>query len=220
MPAAQAKQKARHYAERSCSECGKLWVTRTDSDAIRCKSCGARRGHAAAMAVVRERPNYGRHLARHPRGSRQVARICKQCSGTFSRAHSQVFGTSNSSGNFCSRACYHIWLSDTAYTGSRGSRWRHHRREALRRAPFCAVCATPKRLQVHHIIPYRMTHDNAQDNLVPLCRTHHKIVEHCTLEFLATGVDLDIAQLMLRNGLRERQMASATVLKGLLCDRA
>jgi 5-methylcytosine-specific restriction endonuclease McrA len=65
----------------------------------------------------------------------------------------------------------------TRRSGGRPARWRLARAEALRRNPFCAICGTFKRLDVHHIIPYRLTKDDSQDNLIPLCRRHHRQVE-------------------------------------------
>jgi len=49
---------------------------------------------------------------------------------------------------------------------------------------FCAICGTTNDINIHHIIPYRLSQDNEVDNLIPLCRSHHKIVESASLPFI------------------------------------
>jgi hypothetical protein len=83
----------------------------------------------------------------------------------------------NSSGLFCSRFCYEEFLGAGSKTTSRGRGWALARKEALRENPFCALCGTMEKLHVHHIIPFRISRDNSQKNLIPLCRSHHKRVE-------------------------------------------
>lgn len=80
--------------------------------------------------------------------------------------------------------------------------------EARRRAPFCADCGATKGLQVHHIIPYRLTADNGQDNLVPLCLKHHKVAEMAFLEIeRAAMTDLEGTKVIMAAEFRARQAA-------------
>ncbi len=63
--------------------------------------------------------------------------------------------------------------------------------EALNKTPFCGRCGTVKELQVHHIIPFRITFDNSQSNLIPLCVKCHKTVECVTNEIEAVETDIE-----------------------------
>jgi hypothetical protein len=71
-------------------------------------------------------------------------------------------------------------------------------------------------LEVHHIVPFRLTYDNAQDNLIPLCKRCHKIVEYVFLD-LEPYIEGDFvtAKLFLRSGLTERQLATLCTLRKL-----
>ena len=61
----------------------------------------------------------------------------------------------------------------------RGAGWRSIRLLAIRRdGEKCQRCGSKKKLEVHHIIPYRETQDNSLENLVTLCASCHKAVEH------------------------------------------
>lgn len=94
-----------------------------------------------------------------------------------------------------------------------GARWRQHRRAAIKAAPFCAVCGTSKRLQVHHITPRRKGGGQEPSNLIPLCVGHHKTIEVMTVEALHACPD-DLASAMegVALRLRIRQSATAQVL--------
>jgi len=97
----------------------------------------------------------------------------------------------------------------------RGSQWYAVRKEALRRAPFCAFCGTMKRLQVHHIMPYRLQHDNNQSNLIPVCRRHHEKLEAITIGLDAASLPYEEA-LAARSGmLSEIQDATRALLLSL-----
>ena len=61
----------------------------------------------------------------------------------------------------------------------RGVGWRGIIVQVKRRDGYkCTRCGTTKRLQVHHKIPYRETHDNSLENLITLCARCHAIVEN------------------------------------------
>ena len=60
-----------------------------------------------------------------------------------------------------------------------GPGWRSIRTMVRRRdGNKCARCGSTKNLQVHHIIPYRESHDNSLENLITLCGNCHPRVEH------------------------------------------
>lgn len=120
-----------------------------------------------------------RQCIRCARLENSVERFCARCQGSFRCAKSRLSGKSNARAKFCSIRCYRRHQRRHPRRSKlRGPGWLRARREALRRAPFCAMCGTLRRLQVHHVIPYRLTRDNSQPNLIPLCGRHHKIVEN------------------------------------------
>jgi hypothetical protein len=60
----------------------------------------------------------------------------------------------------------------------RGKGWRGIRVQVRRRdGNKCRICGNTERLSVHHIIPWRLTHDNSFSNLITLCGTCHPKVE-------------------------------------------
>ena len=66
---------------------------------------------------------------------------------------------------------------------------------------------------MHHIIPYRLTCDNGQDNLIPLCLKHHKIAETAFLEIERDVMaDLGAAKISLSAVMRARQEATRTAI--------
>ena len=139
-----------------------------------------------------------------------IQRTCKFCGRQFRALKTQVKGItrSNCSAHFCSRECYHRWLSKPGRVSGRGSQWRRARQMALARAPFCGRCGTTKRLDVHHVVPFRMTHDNRQVNLIPLCKKCHKNVESVLNDVILTGLPLNILLLAMRSILRDAQIAT------------
>ena len=68
---------------------------------------------------------------------------------------------------------------------------------------FCVLCGTSKGVHIHHIIPYRLTKDNSPENLVPLCRKHHKSVEHIFVSQLEALGDYETTKLVLANKFNE-----------------
>ncbi|MDB5413215.1 MAG: endonuclease [Rubritepida sp.] len=214
--------------ERTCRKCGRVESVRKDNPADQCQPCAASANGSLAKGVTRvgrevvpcggcsvqitrlvtqKRRQFCSPACKHLAMS--VERKCLECDHIFRKPRSVVDGASNSSGNFCQRPCYVRWLCRTDHEPTRGHGWKHSRALAISRSPFCAVCGTRKRLQVHHIIPYRLTHDNSQENLVPLCVKHHRFVEtiFVGLERLF-GPDFGTLQLLLRLQIRERQLVT------------
>lgn len=228
--------------ERTCCDCGKVQSVRKDNRSERCVSCSGRRNAstpAAQTVSARQRTSISCtciHCAsvfsRTPsqiarRGgkycsikcaneNRQVERVCKCCGVNFKIGRARVHGTSNSSGNYCSRKCYDKWLCRTERTTGRGSQWRAIRLAQIKKSPYCGWCGSvKKRLQVHHIVPFRLTHDNSDANLIPLCGSCHKHVELLTVEIEATGISPDEMATVLGFFLGQRQAATAAILKRL-----
>lgn len=148
---------------------------------------------------------------------RNVDRVCKCCGVIFKLPKSRLSANNNASGNFCSRPCYEKWMCNTTKVTGRGSQWTRIRNEVLDAAPFCAICGTTKRkrLQVHHIVPYRLTHSNDKANLIPLCLRCHKTVETITHGPENANSDHQSMFTFFSNLLRERQLLTFMVLRGL-----
>jgi 5-methylcytosine-specific restriction endonuclease McrA len=142
---------------------------------------------------VNAKANLGEHL----RGG-QVELVCDYCGAPFSR---NSFEISKTKKHFCSRKCFGAWQS-LNNTGERhplfkggydlyyGPNWRQQRRNARHRDGYaCRRCTKSekengKALDVHHIVPFRefglerYKEANRLQNLVSLCISCHKYVEH------------------------------------------
>lgn len=229
--APRARFRNRAMRLRTCAECGKVEEARADNPATRCRACGSRpalaQGHRARSAQ-RNRETC-RHCGRvfpAPPSSRQqfcsracrraaqsVERCCATCGGSFRIARSILSDRTNSSGRFCSRFCYERHLCRTPRIRGRGSRWKTIRKAALRQTPFCACCGTTRHLQVHHIIPFRLTRDNSPTNLIPLCRACHKRVETVFHDVEAVDPPLPVTKLVLFCSIHARRTVTLHMLK-------
>lgn len=67
------------------------------------------------------------------------------------------------------------WVEKKANTYSH--QWRNIS-ENLRHNSTCQRCGTIEQLEVHHIIPYRISESHNKDNLVVLCKSCHQKTEH------------------------------------------
>lgn len=242
---ARVRDKAKRNAwsrVRICEDCGRTEEVRKDNVSVRCKPCAARVSNAKAMEVIRARIKYiqclncGSNIPDRPSLKTKsgekfcsvacrtafigIDRTCKHCGSGFSVWRSRISGKTNSRANFCSRPCYETWLCRTERVTGRGSQWHRIRNEAIRLNPFCAICGTRRNLQVHHIVPFRLTFDNSQSNLVPLCRKHHRHIEtvFCELENDMNG-DWETAKIVLGSQFRERQQATRMVLLSLYREK-
>ena len=206
-----------------CVDCGTEFTVRKDSNPVICRRCVSSRGGKSMLGVTK--------APRHPckacgkmildcnkqtycsleclKQDKRVDRKCKQCEGSFQIYKSALSGMTNTAGNFCSLACYWRWMCNTQRVKGRGSQWDKTRKAVIKKHPFCAVCATRHRLQVHHILPYRITFDNTSSNLVPLCVKHHKAIESMTHDVELTRLDHKTMKLVMWSILREFSMASA-----------
>ena len=201
---------------RTCSECGIVQSVRKDNSSTRCQSCSGRAAGAKGLATIRARAKPKATAISRP--SRRVDRICETCGEHFSLAQSVVNGSSNASGRFCSRPCYHSFLAATPRVRGRGTSWASTARRVKAATPYCGYCGSTQRLQVHHIIPYRITRDNSQSNLMPLCVKHHRQIETMTCEIERAWPDLS-GFAVLADMLRDRQRAARIVLGKAIARR-
>lgn len=142
----------------------------------------------------------------------QVERECKNCGKKF-RVYKSVLNDSNASGNYCSSKCY--WESmkkdSLVYNG-----FKEAKKKYFSKPQVCAVCGTPKKIQIHHIIPNRLTQDQRKQNLIPLCPLHHNRIERMTAELhILFADDYDLELMLLNNILRTRQLETYCYLENL-----
>ena len=208
----------KYVRERVCIDCGKIDTIRKDSKAVRCRHCSAKIGNRMAQITFAKNRNTEicaecGEIFFSPKSNQQkycsikclsesqkrkhLTRTCRHCGKEFEIYASAL--KTNASSNFCSTECYHTWMSDDEYTNGRGSRWKTKSREVRERTPFCCLCGRTQKLEVHHIIPYRLTQDNSQQNLVPLCKRCHTRFEHITRSVLSTEPPLEMSKMILRN---------------------
>ena len=116
-------------------------------------------------------------------------RECHYCGAEITRCPSNFQGERA----FCPDGCRAAWLrsrdpedhprwaDDPHGVSSYGVSWRRQRRKALERdGGECVICGADDLVDVHHIRPFRTygieNHEQANqlDNLVCLCRSHHR----------------------------------------------
>ncbi len=119
--------------------------------------------------------------------ARSIERTCKQCGSTFKVWRSVVAGPTNGSGNFCSRPCYEVWLLAGAAEKPHYIQMKGARRHAVVLGQVCRRCGTSADLDIHHVIPRRIGGLDHTDNLIPLCKSCHKIVECFTCDLIIKG---------------------------------
>lgn len=149
----------------------------------------------------------------------RIERVCRQCEKKFTVLRSAISGKTNASGNFCSMDCRNVWMCHTEKITGRGSRWRSIREASLKTMPCCALCAKRAPLEVHHIVPYRLTYDNSDSNLIVLCKTHHYFVECITRDILKVDSDYERVQLVLANILRSREFVTRSSVVTAFTER-
>lgn len=210
-----------------CSKCGNEWHVRKDTSPKGCIKCTSlerdpkKKESKRRVAPFVHCPICDRSFKKRVgeihcsipcrRIANSVDRSCKNCSESFKVYKSRMSGKTNATGSFCCRACYDSWMCKSGRTTGRGSRWNAIRREILMEHPFCAVCAKDSRIQVHHIVPFRLTHNNDPSNLIPLCLKHHKIVEYETLEIENSGASVDLLFSIMSDSLRSQSRKSRII---------
>ncbi len=216
-----------------CEDCGAESTVRKDTSPRFCRRCTSVRGGKACKGVFTAarvgcklcgesfRASTGQTYCSVECRSKdaRVERECKCCGVSFQVFKSAINGNTNASGNFCTRACYEKYLCNGERTTGRGSQWKRTRDEVIAAFPFCAKCGTTKNLQVHHITPFRLTHDNSKKNLVPLCVKHHKEVEMMFVETERFGVTPE-TEMVWRNMIRSMQATTAYRIKEALSATA
>lgn len=156
----------------------------------------------------------------------RVTAYCKNCGEPMEVIPSKLM---RGRGVFCSRECFkqyfHIYMD-----GEKNPNWtggyRKHRgdfeyvkRRHFSKVQVCALCGTPRNIHIHHLVPYRLTHDNKLDNLIPLCASHHKKVETITKPIYEGFDDKELAKSCLNALLRPKQRTAQMVVAKIIADR-
>lgn len=82
----------------------------------------------------------------------------------------------------------------------RSSIWRNLSKK-IRDKHNCARCGSSNKLDVHHIIPYKISKDNSLNNLVVLCRLCHKLVEDNNLKIRNIVGNWEVVRILLKDSL-------------------
>lgn len=210
-----------------CDDCNTEFTVRKDTKPQVCNRCASSRGGLACKGSYtvgrdtckakgcdnqfRKTLGYSYCSVECRKASTKTERKCKTCKKDFKIFTSAL--KANASGNFCSRPCYEKFMCKEGRTTGRGSQWKKIRNTHVKRQPFCVMCGTTKNLEVHHIIPFRITHDNSYDNLVTLCSSHHKMVEYQTSGLLNEGVDPKQMSMVIKSILSERLAVLIAAIK-------
>jgi hypothetical protein len=181
--------------ERTCIHCGKVESVRKDNKAEVCRTCTSRTNgiksrnpdrpktlisnclhcgkpfNTFLCVILRGRAKYCSKKCMKEIAA--VHRTYKQCGIEFMSVRSRLSEKTNSTASYCSLKCCHDSMAIPGHTNGRGSRWIKLRRELISQYGKCACCGKSEKLSVHHMIPWRFTHDNHPDNLVVLCRPCH-----------------------------------------------
>ena len=225
--------KGRFQKYHVCKICGEWFLSHDATVCQKCAENGFRKSHGSSVGIICEEcgKQFRRPIA-NAKGKKQfcslkclrtyeqrkwIDRTCRECGKTFRVLKSSIEKT-NASGNYCSWNCYtkaqHIEGSHSWKGG-----FERIKRENFGGVQFCAICGTTKKIHIHHIIPFRYTHDNSIDNLIPLCASHHSQIEHIWLPFIQTFENPNNAKPYIQNVLRSRQKATLNIIKKLINER-
>lgn len=95
----------------------------------------------------------------------------------------------------------------------RDSQWSKVRKKHLKKQPYCQVCGSDKKLEVHHIIPFHVAPDLELEpsNLMTLCEngkygiTCHQLIGHLgNYRKINSSAEIDAATWRMKLGVYER----------------
>lgn len=211
-----------------CADCGTEFSVRKDTHPTVCTRCASSRGGKAMKGFVHNKTKFvqcklckklfrqgGRtrhYCSKECRTiDKHIERVCKFCGNKFYILKSSL--NTNATGNFCSRTCYNKWQCDTERITGRGSQWKKIRNKVKNQFQYCILCGTRNNIDIHHIVPFRVSHDNSTLNLIPLCKKHHKFVEALTCNILQVETNMDRLKYILRNILTGHMFSTACFIK-------
>lgn len=112
------------------------------------------------------------YQARRQRVNRIIT-LCEKCGKSFPHRITEPR-------RYCSHECANVArkINDPAFRRIRNGAWEKLRKQVFERdGGKCVRCGSTNRLTAHHVIPWRISHDDSLDNLVTLCGVCHPIVE-------------------------------------------
>lgn len=113
--------------------------------------------------------------------------LCSYCGKKYQLVKNRVEKHKN---HFCSSSCLASWITENwrgeghprwieGYVPFYGYGWGKLTKEVRNRDKGCMSCGElDGRLDVHHIVPYRISKDNSLDNLILLCDKCHVNLEN------------------------------------------
>lgn len=198
-----------------CNECAREGHLKTpgSSVTIKCAECG--KLFSRPKSNARGRKQFCNiECMRKNEQKRWVGRVCLECGKEFKILKSTL-EKSNATGHYCSEECYAQSQRVEGSVSWKGG-FNRVKREHFGGIQFCAICGTTKDIHIHHIIPYRMTHDNSVGNLIPLCARHHVQTERKWLPLIDSFENKEDAKQIIEASLRVRQETTLMVIKNIL----
>lgn len=164
--------------KRICKHCGKEFEIYASALSGKTNTsgnyCSRKCYNEAQKTFIGEKNNHYTSITVH----------CANCGKEIKKTPSRLRTYKNA---FCSLKCkaeyHHNYVGGEKNPNWNGGNkgYRGEDMGRIKKAHFvgkrCAICGTKEHIHVHHIIPYRLTKDNGLDNLVALCRKHHRQFE-------------------------------------------
>lgn len=193
--------------KRICKQCGKEFEIYASALTGKTNSsgnyCSRKCYNEAQRTFTGEKNNHYSSVTVH----------CANCGKEIKKTPSRLRTYKNA---FCSLKCkseYHHNYID----GDKNCNWKggysHYRGEDFERIKSeyftdkrCAICGTKEKIHIHHIIPYRLTHDNSPRNLIPLCIRHHKWFESLTVPVIEESENYETSRICIRSILADAIM--------------
>jgi len=153
----------------------------------------ARKGHPNLYALGKKRPDMIGNKFREGLRPYNYAKIEVDCAFCGKKLLRIPFHIKKNKKHFCSVRCKGKWMSENL-RGENSSSWlggyisqkdkyfyvtsspwlRLRPEPILERDNYtCQKCGTHQHLQVHHIIPYRISHSHSKENLITYCMDCH-----------------------------------------------
>ncbi|UYN89886.1 MAG: HNH endonuclease [Anaerolineales bacterium] len=174
------KQRALHGRQKFCTRACRWEFERKKTPTTVCEHCGVKFSRSASIFkynAVRfcsvscaEASGYRKTTPRYT-VPRKITK-CGNCGADFEHR-------STERRTYCSQACAGTLgrVRNPSYRRLKTKGWVRLRLEIIERDRCCRVCGSTKRLAVHHVIPWRISHDDSPSNLVTLCNSCHPRVE-------------------------------------------
>ncbi len=160
-------------AARHCStKCAIIARSIGKRDLRACQNCGGVFDFKRACGYKRARRGlYCSQLCHYAAG--RATYTCGACGVDFPGIKGRVR-------RYCSQACAGVAPVSPLRSRRFGKTWQNTIRPAVieRDGRMCRLCAKPSGLSVHHRVPWRRSQDDSPSNLITLCRSCHRRVEH------------------------------------------